>query len=98
MSLRRTIEPIPFRPEDFSKGGNLVDEIKKTGRTILSALGFGENGVETLVGSTLKNRLKPRLHFHHFDLRSVYKDWRVNKTRRAMIFVCKVCDECHYGI
>src|SRR4030066_947378 len=28
------IEPIPFRPDDFSKGGNLVDEIKKTGRKI----------------------------------------------------------------
>ena len=36
--LRRTvdnrIEPIPFRPEDFSKGGNLVDEIKKTGKRV----------------------------------------------------------------
>ena len=28
------IEPMPFRPADFSKGGNLVDEIKKTGRKI----------------------------------------------------------------
>ena len=28
------IEPMPFRPDDFSKGGNLVDEIKKTGRKI----------------------------------------------------------------
>jgi len=37
--LRRSIdsrlEPIPFRPEDFSRGGNLVDEIKKTGKLIL---------------------------------------------------------------
>ena len=29
------IEPIPFRPEDFDRGGNLVDEIKKTGKTLL---------------------------------------------------------------
>lgn len=29
------IEPIPFRPEDFDAGGTLVDEIKKTGITIL---------------------------------------------------------------
>jgi hypothetical protein len=28
------IEPIPFRPEDFEQGGNLVDEIKKTGKAI----------------------------------------------------------------
>jgi uncharacterized protein len=28
------IEPIPFRPEDFKAGGNFVDEIKKTGKTI----------------------------------------------------------------
>ena len=28
------IEPIPFRPEDFEEGGNLVDEIKKTGKAI----------------------------------------------------------------
>lgn len=28
------IEPIPFRPEDFQKGGILVDEIKKTGKAI----------------------------------------------------------------
>jgi uncharacterized protein len=28
------IEPIPFRPEDFREGGNLVDEIKKTGKAI----------------------------------------------------------------
>ena len=25
------IEPMPFRPEGFAEGGNLVDEIKKTG-------------------------------------------------------------------
>jgi predicted nucleotidyltransferase len=25
------IEPIPFRPELFSEGGNLIDEIKRTG-------------------------------------------------------------------
>lgn len=25
------IEPMPFRPESFSDGGNLVDEIKRTG-------------------------------------------------------------------
>lgn len=33
--LRRTIdgriEPMPFRPEHFAEGGNLVDEIKKDG-------------------------------------------------------------------
>jgi len=28
------IEPIPFRPEDFHRDGNLVDEIKKTGKAI----------------------------------------------------------------
>jgi len=28
------IEPIPFRPEDFQKGGNLIDEIKKTGKAV----------------------------------------------------------------
>ena len=28
------IEPIPFRPEDFEQGGNLVDESKKTGKAI----------------------------------------------------------------
>ena len=28
------IEPMPFRPEDFQKGGILVDEIKKTGKAI----------------------------------------------------------------
>jgi predicted nucleotidyltransferase len=28
------IEPMPFRPEDFSHGGILIDEIKKTGITI----------------------------------------------------------------
>ena len=28
------IEPIPFRPEDFSEGGILVDAIKKTGITL----------------------------------------------------------------
>ena len=36
--LRRTIdsriEPIPFTPEDFAKDGNLIGEIKKTGKTI----------------------------------------------------------------
>ena len=29
------IEPIPFTPEDFSKGGIFVDEIKRTGEEIL---------------------------------------------------------------
>ncbi|TRO78820.1 nucleotidyltransferase domain-containing protein [Desulfuromonas acetexigens] len=33
--LRRAIderlEPIPFRPNDFAEGGNLVDEIKRDG-------------------------------------------------------------------
>jgi uncharacterized protein len=29
------IEPMPFRPEDFQKGGILVDEIKKTGKSII---------------------------------------------------------------
>lgn len=29
------IEPIPFRPEDFSEGSILVEEIKKTGKKIL---------------------------------------------------------------
>ena len=28
------IEPIPFRPEDFYRDGNLIDEIKKTGKVI----------------------------------------------------------------
>lgn len=28
------IEPIPFRPEQFANGGNLIDEIKKTGFNI----------------------------------------------------------------
>lgn len=28
------IEPLPFRPEDFNKGGILIDEIKKTGKEI----------------------------------------------------------------
>lgn len=28
------IEPMPFRPEDFQKGGVLIDEIKKTGKEI----------------------------------------------------------------
>ncbi|HIJ81668.1 MAG TPA: nucleotidyltransferase domain-containing protein [Desulfuromonadales bacterium] len=28
------IEPIPFRPEQFAGGGNLIDEIKKTGVSI----------------------------------------------------------------
>ena len=28
------IEPIPFRPEDFQKGGILIDVIKKTGKAI----------------------------------------------------------------
>jgi hypothetical protein len=36
--LRRKIdsrlEPIPFSLEDFHKGGNLIDEIKKTGKVI----------------------------------------------------------------
>ncbi len=36
--LRRNIdsriEPIPFRPADFSRGGNLVDEIKRTGKKV----------------------------------------------------------------
>ncbi|MCD6298914.1 MAG: nucleotidyltransferase domain-containing protein [Deltaproteobacteria bacterium] len=42
--LRRKIdsrlEPIPFRPEDFYKGGNLVDEIKRTGKVIKGGLAF----------------------------------------------------------
>ncbi|MDR4507386.1 MAG: hypothetical protein MRJ65_03955 [Candidatus Brocadiaceae bacterium] len=29
------IEPIPFRPEDFNRGGLLVEEIKNTGKKIL---------------------------------------------------------------
>jgi len=29
------IEPIPFRPMDFDRGGNLVDEIKKTGKVLV---------------------------------------------------------------
>ena len=29
------IEPIPFKPEDFSNGGALVEEIKRTGVVIL---------------------------------------------------------------
>jgi predicted nucleotidyltransferase len=29
------IEPIPFKPEDFNKGGMLAEEIKKTGITVL---------------------------------------------------------------
>ncbi len=28
------IEPMPFLPDDFSRGGNLVDEIKRTGKKI----------------------------------------------------------------
>lgn len=28
------IEPIPFTPEDFEKGGILIDEIKRTGEEI----------------------------------------------------------------
>ena len=28
------IEPMPFTPEDFSRGGVLIDEIKKTGQAI----------------------------------------------------------------
>ena len=28
------IEPIPFTPEDFEKGGMLIDEIKRTGEEI----------------------------------------------------------------
>ena len=28
------IEPIPFTPEDFTKGGILIDEIKRTGEEI----------------------------------------------------------------
>ena len=28
------IEPIPFKPEDFSSGGILAEEIKKTGITL----------------------------------------------------------------
>ncbi len=31
------IEPIPFRPDDFSEGGNLVDEIKRTGKSVYIA-------------------------------------------------------------
>ena len=29
------IEPIPFTPDDFAKGGILIDEIKSTGQEIL---------------------------------------------------------------
>ena len=29
------IEPIPFKPEDFNNGGTLVEEIKRTGVSIL---------------------------------------------------------------
>lgn len=29
------IEPIPFKPEDFSNGGTLAEEIKRTGVSIL---------------------------------------------------------------
>ena len=29
------IEPIPFTPEDYAKGGMLIDEIKSTGQEIL---------------------------------------------------------------
>ena len=29
------IEPIPFKPEDFSNGGTLAEEIKRTGVVIL---------------------------------------------------------------
>mgnify|MGYP000847536736 FL=1 len=36
--LRRTIdsriEPMPFKSKDFSRGGNLIDEIKETGINI----------------------------------------------------------------
>ena len=28
------IEPMPFRPEDFQKGGILIDVIRKTGKVI----------------------------------------------------------------
>lgn len=28
------IEPVPFTPEDFKRGGNFIDEIKKTGKVI----------------------------------------------------------------
>lgn len=30
-NIDNRIEPIPFRPERFAEGGNLVDDIKKTG-------------------------------------------------------------------
>ena len=37
--LRRGIdsrlEPIPFTPDDYAKGGMLIDEIKSTGQVIL---------------------------------------------------------------
>ena len=33
-SIDNRIEPIPFRPEDFENGGNLVDDIKRTGKPI----------------------------------------------------------------
>ena len=32
--LDSRIEPMPFTPEDFSRGGVLIDEIKKTGQSI----------------------------------------------------------------
>jgi hypothetical protein len=34
-SIDTRIEPIPFRPEQFANGGNLIDEIKKTGFSII---------------------------------------------------------------
>lgn len=33
-SIDTRIEPMPFRPEDFSNGGVLADEIKRTGKPI----------------------------------------------------------------
>ena len=34
--LDSRIEPMPFTPKDFAEGGILIDEIKKTGKTIQS--------------------------------------------------------------
>lgn len=33
-NIDNRIEPIPFRPEDFYGDGNLIDEIKKTGKVL----------------------------------------------------------------
>ncbi|NCC25321.1 MAG: nucleotidyltransferase domain-containing protein [Deltaproteobacteria bacterium] len=33
--INNNIEPMPFCPEDFASGGNLVDEIKRYGEDII---------------------------------------------------------------